>query len=599
MTQRNNIVQRITRIGLLVITLLFMGCNNEPWLNNREQNEVNFSSQAGGAIDSTQFFVTAVLLNVHATIPFSGELYAAVHLNNTPYICYHAHVTSDTTFQLTVPQGYDPYVTFMIDDGYEICYSTVGLNGALNQDADVQLIPENKPLAPTRAPEVQVPYRLAEDTSDKNDRYNPSSMAAKNIGYFYFPGNLWRRLDDILPDRQDPELWDHVVNFEYRTSQTVELSMLMGNNGGTTKRILGYYYHSPGTYEDFTMKDIAEVNYHNYIDSVPKAQLRHKGSSGWELIDFSTTFRQEKVTNFTQIDSLRGLTFQLAEMPVGKLGGFYLKWDTPNAEQYRKLLELGIPANRLPAYMTEINFTNKQLNVDGRHRCVITQIDDYLVLGMEDLGITGDYDCNDMIFSITPNTLLDDVVDLENHVDSFIGAKPLSWTIAYEDVYRDNDFDYNDAVIRIKPDYDKQTADIYAAAAGTDQDIILYYDSEDGIQELGNIRRLLGGGTFINTLKGQSYVSPVKIATIAWPRYFTMTKDSPRLIASIRRGDCSQDCSDELAVNITGGQIPSAICVAGEWQWPVEGASIFNTYPYFGEWTRRQQNMQYWSWYQK
>ena len=39
-------------------------------------------------------------------------------------------------------------------------------------------------------------------------------------------------------------------------------------------------------------------------------------------------------------------------------------------------------------------------NTDQKHRSMVKVMEDYAFMGMEDEGITGDYDCNDVMFGI-------------------------------------------------------------------------------------------------------------------------------------------------------------------------------------------------------
>ena len=50
-------------------------------------------------------------------------------------------------------------------------------------------------------------------------------------------------------------------------------------------------------------------------------------------------------------------------------------------------------------------------------------------------------------------------------------------------MWRDNDFDFNDAVIRIQPDYENETCGITLMAVGSSEKMYLHYDGPDGDQK--------------------------------------------------------------------------------------------------------------------
>ena len=45
------------------------------------------------------------------------------------------------------------------------------------------------------------------------------------------------------------------------------------------------------------------------------------------------------------------------------------------------------------------------------------------------------------------------------------------------------------------------------------------------------------------------------------------------------------------------GQLPEALLVAGEWQWPMEGVSVYSAYNEFGEWAQDVTRTRFWEWY--
>ena len=47
----------------------------------------------------------------------------------------------------------------------------------------------------------------------------------------------------------------------------------------------------------------------------------------------------------------------------------------------------------------------------------------------------------------------------------------------------------------------------------------------------------------------------------------------------------------------SNNDVPTAVCVAGDWQWPKEYTNIFTAYPLIGQWGKNVTNSDYWNWY--
>ena len=62
--------------------------------------------------------------------------------------------------------------------------------------------------------------------------------------------------------------------------------LLYGLTGTRDECILGYYYHSKGSYDDFTMVDIVDVVHHDYIDGMSKIQYKNNGDDTWRDANF-------------------------------------------------------------------------------------------------------------------------------------------------------------------------------------------------------------------------------------------------------------------------------------------------------------------------
>jgi hypothetical protein len=310
----------------------------------------------------------------------------------------------------------------------------------------------------------------------------------------------------------------------------------------------------------------------------------------------------------TGISALRGISFKI-DVPEGKRIGFYLRSDEePLPEQWTILKSNGVPPYVLyPDDFMGTCFCAEFMNIKGNgggfHRSFIKDYSDIYWMGMEDILDGGDHDCNDIIFGVVSDlkiympTIVDPVLlppdDL--NIDDF---DPFPWTIAYEDVNRNADFDFNDAVIKLEPDFKNELCCVTVMAAGSDARMYLHYDGPDGDVNMGEIHDLLGGksNSYINT-KGSLTSTPfVQIDCVPWPKGYTMANDAKRFYIEIQRGTCT-DCTDVITLAQEPGKMPEAVLVAGEWQWPKEGVHIFNAYSEFPRWARDETRMRFWEWY--
>jgi hypothetical protein len=315
------------------------------------------------------------------------------------------------------------------------------------------------------------------------------------------------------------------------------------------------------------------------------------------------------------ISALRGISF-LVDVPEGTRIGFYLRSDEePDPKQWSLLKESGIPpytANRNEFKGT--CFCAESMNMEGngrgKHRSFVQDFDEVIWMGMEDLLNGGDHDCNDVIFGV--------VSDLEIHMPEIVSPElsdpdnpndpdpynpvvnyndPLPWTIAFEDVYRNPDFDFNDAVIKVIPDYENERCCVMVMAAGSPTRMYLHYDGPDGDQNMGEIHELLASNlTYVNTKSALAGTPFVTIDCVPWPKGYTMADDAKRFYIEIQRGTCD-DCTDVITLAQEPGQMPEALLVAGEWHWPLEGNHIFSTYEEFPNWAQDVTRTRFWEWY--
>ncbi len=439
-------------------------------------------------------------------------------------------------------------------------------------------------------------------------------------------------LKDSYKEGMDAKTMNMNTNYELMSNGSFKITWFAGNTKSAAAHTLGYYYHTPGTYDDITYVDLSETELYDYIDGLAKVQYQVNDAAAAEFgveanhwydanFDIGDTFENANpyirdrlgddayntiaVFNRYQdnISALRGIAFEI-NVPKGKKVGFYLRSDNfGSPEQYDIFKNLGIRPYTTRDKFKSMNFSCEAMNTEaegsgGTHRSCIVAHTHSLWLGMEDTYYGGDLDCNDIIFGITADIDVQkpDIVQPDIEKTNEKGQ----WTIAYEDVYRDADFDFNDAVIKIVPDYNKELCCVTVKAAGSPTKMYLHYDGPDGDINLGEIHELLGGttGEYINTKTSTAEKPFTQIDCVKWPKTYSTEKDAKRFYIEIQRGTCT-DCTDRLSLAESPGELPQALLVAdGEWKWPLEGIAITKAYTQFARWAKENTITDYWNWYQ-
>ena len=173
-----------------------------------------------------------------------------------------------------------------------------------------------------------------------------------------------------------------------------------------------------------------------------------------------------------------------------------------------------------------------------------------------------------------------------NIPDDYVPPTPengIVWIIASEDLGSIGDYDFNDVVFSVTYVAGKDTAIVQALAAGGTIPANVYVNGE----LIGEIHGLFGfddTSKMINTLEedletGSLYQGMVK--KIIVPTDFSIsTSDMGKIRIDVMNGDGQV----KTAVAPSQGTAPQMICVPAPWKWPVEYISIGAAYPMFGAW---------------
>lgn len=601
-------------IWSLFCSALLMACSAPETMSELDRVEKAFGDQIGGDVDPLHLWRTAVTLKVNVVSDTPVQIWAMSSGQSEVTLYDMATLEGSGTATLTLPQGIGNDVEVMAVTESQRDNRTINLNGIAEQIIDINFV-----------------------TSKTRSATDPSLYGNSILQNEYYTELSQERWNEVMTfvsqESVDQSLRGEIVNYELVSRGKFECTFLSGFGTTHQPRILGYYYHSPSTYEDITFVDISETHIYDYLDGKAKVQYQLDNVDVWydANYDMGDGPDDDSKANIprrgddaysiilvwqkygARVTKVRGLTF-VVDVPEGMHLGFYLKMgELTKPAQLAKITHLGLPANRIPTPYTAYNFsaqifndsegTNKSL-----HRSWIHELPDrnYTFMGMENVYTGGDLDCNDVAFGVAASgwdMVMPEII--EPDIDHMLGEHiTLPWTIGYEDVHRNADYDFNDAVIRLEPDFDNDQIDVQVLAAGSDQKMWLHYDGPNGDINLGEIHQLLDRRInddatelpFINTKSSLMNYPGVSVGKLPWPKDYTMAKDAERFYIEVKRGTCT-DCTDIIKLPSQPGLSPEAVLVAGEWKWPKEGISITETYSVFPDWCADMTRTVFWPWH--
>lgn len=635
---------------LLSVIFLIIGCSTEE-ASEYERTNAEFVDSIGGDISSTQWWRTAVKLRINVTTDETVKLMLLSSQSTNATLYDYKEVKSSETVTMTAPQG-------QVNTLYlKYYYKGTSATRAITLSGKTEEI-------------ITINTTTTRNVQTRADAH-PASLSGSSINgdavYYQFTSAQLKDFFQMMSLNEEKADAKNVLglncNYELESNGPFYITWATGKEADQKSRILGYYYHSPYTYDDIKYVDLSETHKWDYIDGLAKVQYQisiNDQVDGYEFttntwydanFDMHDTYGSTKVNNNdrlgdncynaqavydrynTKISALRGISFKI-DVPAGTRIGFYLRSDEEAyPEQWTLLKSKGFrPYVANQADFKGTNFCAEFINIEGNgkgtHRSFIEDYDNVYWMGMEDLIEGGDHDCNDVIFGVVADVkiMLPDIVDpslkekpdnpddpdnpvnpddpvnpdnpLNPYNPDFDNIYPFPWTIAYEDVNRDADFDFNDAVIKLIPDYENELCCVTVMAAGSNARMYLHYDGPEGDVNMGEIHQLLGSKktSYINTKGALANTPFTQIDCVPWPKDYTMANDAKRFYIEIQRGTCT-DCTDVITLAQEPGKMPEALLVAGEWQWPLEGVHIFNAYDEFSRWAQDVTRTRFWEWY--
>ena len=638
---------------IVVFALAFSACSEDTGLAGTENGEN--SGWPLNSVDPKQTWMTSETVQLDISIDDEADITAQTIMNEKVTVLGQKHLKGSGVMFLDVPQGIGGSFGLVYDDGVSPKqYRQINLAGNNGKVIDVSFQSESATQA--SAPAIQ---RASTRTATASSLYSKSILADcgyMNFGSWAWEDIAIALTEGLKSYDNHKAMIDYEImsrgevtsGGEYHASETVYLSMLYGYTGTTDTRVVGYYTHS-GNYSDIEFHDIADVLKYDYFNGKAKVQYQlDNNTSQWYDANFDHTDgdklpayqnpaqkintpsnannsarRGDDAYNTLlvsevygdRVTAIRGLTFEL-NIPEKKVYGFYLRTTAaPDEAQKTKLKKLGIPDNKLPKYAA--NYTNANMNTgSGKQviRSAMAIYDNFTFIGLDDNTSGGDYDCNDVTFALSNvrgeklipkfteaslNSSLNEET-LKEHPEysnppSLEEIKHQSWTLAFENAGMDNDFDFNDVVLKVTPNTTTHQAEVKLLATGAQRKTEVYFDGT----LLGEVHTLFGvdTNTFVNTTSSTATRKAVTLESISWPEDATMETQRMKFSLKVYNEDGTLDREFSMADLLNDRKSPQALCVAGDWQWPKERVNVYTAYPLIGEWGVNFNNSEYSNWY--
>ena len=631
--------------ALSVILLAGMSsCSKDPGLDIPDPNPSTTTLWIDGEADPNQTWMTSVSMQLDLSVKGEGMLTAQTIGDNVPVVLGKKQVHDNDVMLIDVPQGIGSFGLVFDNGSVSKQYQCIRLSGDLHQLEKVSFDgTSTQALSRQMAPAA----RAANHTG----LYGSSILPDE--GYLNLGSWAWSDIAIALVESQNASikhtaLIDYEImargsiaaGGEYTGGEEVYISFIYGYTGTTASRVLGYYTHSENSYSDIEYHDISEAIYYDYLNGKAKVQYQLVGNTEtWHDANFDYK-DGDGLPNITssqaadarrhgddayntllvskaygdQISAVRGLTFKIT-VPNGKKFGFYLKTNgSLSTDQRDKLLNLGVPSDRLPA--NQLNFSYAPMNNGGKHRSAFAIYDNFTFMGLDDSADNGgDLDCNDVTFVLSNAKggqyrpqFTEETLESEKNQGTIeknpiyttpgeTGTENLqSWILAFENAGTDVDFDFNDVVLQVVPNTTEHTVAVYLLATGAERNTEIYYDNV----LLGEAHQLfdVSAGQMVNTkLNGLRRDRVLLSDDLSWPDGYTM--DANRHLFSIK---VTGEDGNPITINsnkMLGDEhdIPQVLCVAGEWNWPLEHQNVEQAYPLLGSWGRNVYKPEYWNWY--
>lgn len=265
----------------------------------------------------------------------------------------------------------------------------------------------------------------------------------------------------------------------------------------------------------------------------------------------------------SSVKNVRSLGWEL-DVPVGQLYGFYIK---VYGDRQKKNLK--------GTYYSEARHNPNEVSMAS-----YAKAGDQTFIGFEDDPNADVKDLNDIVLMLDP-------------VPYIVDHEPDGFVLACEDLGNTGDFDFNDVVFSVTHVAGETTAIVTPLAAGGTLPIQLYYDGKPIGGEFHSHFEGSKSSEMINTDKITKAADPIVIEVpgdFAIGEYADYENNEN---SHFRKFTISINNGETVLTAPKNGAAPQIMCLPANWEWPKEQVNIQEAYPDFGKWGQNYSNKEW------
>ena len=245
-----------------VFAIAFSSCSENSGLSEDDGSTGKWPLMS---VDPNQTWMTSQTIQLDITIDKEADITVQTIKNEKVTILGQKHFKQSGVMFVDVPQGIGSSFGVVYDDAVSPKqYRQIKMESQTKViDVNFQTVSASRGINPNALSSIS---RAATASSLYGNSY------INDCGYLNFGPWGWGDVQSVLEEAKNAKnnisaLIDYeiktntlVAGGEYTaTEDDILLSFLYGHTGQTGARILGYYYRSPGKFDDIEFKDIAEV----------------------------------------------------------------------------------------------------------------------------------------------------------------------------------------------------------------------------------------------------------------------------------------------------------------------------------------------------
>jgi len=257
-------------------------CSTEAF-TEEERTKGAFMNALGGEISPMQWWRTAVTLKVNVKTDAPVKLWLMSDEDKGTLFDYR-EITTSGMVDLTAPQGQGNTLFLVSVCNRQKQITHITLNGKTEESISLETAGVKNTSETNNTSGKSA-------TNDRGNSKNTRASETKQMDASLYGSSVNGDAEyNLLTEKQKEEGLDLLTDYyqEYINAKDLGLNCdyelesrgdfritwFAGNCMSATPHILGYYYHTPGTYDDIQYVDISETEIYDYIDGKAKVQYQ-------------------------------------------------------------------------------------------------------------------------------------------------------------------------------------------------------------------------------------------------------------------------------------------------------------------------------------